>query len=144
MIVAKRFVIMAAKFIWEAQTAPGIPPFARRQGSTTTSPQLRKDNNAGFKADLGGFLFRKRIWFVGTGCPPVEFTPAAHGAILEFAGAVDRPAFVARSGDRQWWYWRGAFYWDSGNYAGLDVKALLHRRERRKMRELSTRTPSWR
>ena len=63
------FVMIAALSLMVTKT-PAIPPFARR-APTSGNPQLRQDLNAGFLHDRG-FLFRRRVWFVGTCCPPVR------------------------------------------------------------------------
>ena len=71
------FVIVAILSLVLSKT-PATPPFARRV-PTSGNPQLRQDANAGFLHDRG-FLFRKRVWFVGTCCPPVRIgAPGASG-----------------------------------------------------------------
>lgn len=125
-----------AKIWWEARTAPTVPPFARRPSSTSTSAQLRRDNDAAFFRDRGGFLFRERVWFVGTGCPPLESTPEQFGLFSTAHARAIEPVLVAHHGERQWWWWQDAYYWDSGGYAAADVKALLFRRALRQQREL--------
>jgi HNH endonuclease len=129
-------VTKVAKVWWEGSTAPAVPAFARRQASSATSPQLRKDNNAHFYRDRGGFLFRPRVWFVATGCPPIEGTPERFAALSAAHAHGAEPVRVAGHGERQWWWWQGAFYWDSGSYTAADVKALLYRREQRTQRQL--------
>jgi hypothetical protein len=56
---------------------PAIPPLARR-AATSGTPQLRQDPNARFLRDRG-FLFRRRVWFVGTCCPPTRIDGARYG-----------------------------------------------------------------
>src|SRR5450755_354565 len=51
-----------------------------RRAATSASVQLRQDPNAGFILDRG-FLFRRRVWFVGTCCPPVSANRKVAGGI---------------------------------------------------------------
>lgn len=106
---------------------PRTPPFARRAATSSTG-QLRQDQNAHFFADRG-FLFRRRQWFVATCCPPVQVSTADY---RRFSVAErDRPVPVARSGGRVWWWFEGEFYWESGRYGERDVLALIRDRQRR-------------
>lgn len=127
---------LVAKVWWEDKTAPHVPSFARRQGSTATTAQLRKDNNARFFGDRGGFLFRRRVWFVATGCPPLEASPEQFAQLAAAHARAEEPVRVAAHGERQWWWWQDAFFWDSGSYGAEDVRALLFKREQRRQREL--------
>jgi hypothetical protein len=111
---------------------PVTPAFARRSASTT-SVQLRQDPNAGFIFDRG-FLFRRRCWFVGTCCPPVRLDVRLQGELQAQHGS--RPVSVARSGGRVWWWFEGAFYWESGGYSDRDVLALIRDRQRRAAQKL--------
>jgi hypothetical protein len=111
---------------------PVTPAFARRSPSTG-SIQLRQDSNARFIFDRG-FLFRRRCWFVGTCCPPARIDVRAHGEM--HAAQSSRPVAVARSGGRVWWWFEGAFYWESGSYSERDVLALIRDRERRSAQKL--------
>lgn len=111
---------------------PVTPAFARRSPSTS-SVQLRQDPNAGFVHDRG-FLFRPRCWFVATCCPPARIDVAAHGQML--TAQRSRPCPVFRSGGRVWWWFEGAFYWESGGYSERDVLALIRDRQRRAAQKL--------
>ena len=75
-VCAIGFVLVAALSLMLAKT-PATPPFARR-AATSGSRQLRQDPNASFLYDRG-FLFRRRIWFVGTCCPPLRIDAAHYG-----------------------------------------------------------------
>jgi 5-methylcytosine-specific restriction endonuclease McrA len=125
-VCAIGFVLVAALSLMLAKT-PATPPFARR-AATSGSPQLRQDPNASFLYDRG-FLFRRRIWFVGTCCPPLRIDAAHYGHF----SAVQRqhPVVVARSGPRVWWWLEDSFYWESGSYTQRDVLALVRDRQRR-------------
>ena len=111
---------------------PRTPPFARRAASST-SPQLRHDPNARFFTDRG-FLFRRRDWFVATCCPPVRIVTASYQS-LRTAQQI-RPVPVARAGGRNWWWFEGDFYWESGRYRERDVLALIRDRQRREKQRL--------
>ena len=111
---------------------PAVPSFARR-AATSANPQLRQDLNAGFLHDRG-FLFRRRIWFTGTCCPPVRIDSSHYH---HFAAAQGQhPVPVARSGPRAWWWFEDAFYWESGGYAQRDVLALIRDRQRKAAQRL--------
>lgn len=111
---------------------PATPGFARRL-SATGSVQLRQDPNAGFIFDRG-FLFRRRCWFVGTCCPLVRIDVRVHDELSAEQGS--RPVSVTGSGGRVWWWFEGAFYWESGGYSGRDVLALIRDRQRRAAQKL--------
>ena len=120
--------------MWEAHTRPATPTFSRRTSRTPVQGMVREDGNAMVWRDHGGFLWRKRYWFVGTGCPLVELSP---GLYLELAeGQRERPVLIADAGQRQWWWFEDRFYWDSEGYEAADIEALIHLRRRRREREL--------
>jgi hypothetical protein len=106
---------------------PATPTFARRS-ATSGSPQLRQDPNAGFVQDRG-FLFRKRVWFVATCCPPLRIDASRWDQLV--LEQRQQPVSVARSGARVWWWFEDAFYWESGGYPARDVLALIRDRQRR-------------
>jgi hypothetical protein len=85
-------------------------------------------------SDSQGFLFRKRIWFEGTGCPPVRIGDER----FEQFSRLERtdPVLVAIAGDRRYWWWEGTFYWENEGYQSVDVKALVTRSRRQKERSL--------
>ncbi len=112
--------------------APAIPSFARR-APASSSPQLRQDSNARFLLDRG-FLFRRRIWFVGTCCPPVRIDTPRFSQLAASQG--QQPVSVARSGARTWWWFENAFYWESASYQQRDVLALVRDRQRRASKRL--------
>ena len=125
------FVAIAALSLVITKT-PATPAFARR-AATSANPQLRQDANAGFLQDRG-FLFRRRIWFVGTCCPPVRIDSSHYN---HFAAAQSQhPVSVARSGPRAWWWFEDSFYWESGGYAQRDVLALIRDRQRKAAQRL--------
>lgn len=112
--------------------APATPPFARRT-VTSASGQLRQDPNAGFIFDRG-FLFRRRVWFVGTCCPPARIKAGQYHHLS--AAQQQEPVVVVHSGSRVWWWFEGEFYWESGNYGRRDVLALIRYRQRRAAQRL--------
>jgi hypothetical protein len=111
---------------------PVTPPFARR-APTSSSPQLRQDANARFLVDRG-FLFRRRVWFVGTCCPPVRIDDARYNQLV--AEHRRQPAAIVRLGSRTWWWLEDSFYWESGGYQQRDVLALIRDRQRRAAKQL--------
>jgi hypothetical protein len=110
-VCAVGFVLIAALSLMVAKTS-ATPPFARR-APTSGNPQLRQDSNADFLQDRG-FLFRRRIWFVGTCCPPVRIDSSHYSHLV--AAQRQHPVSVARSGARVWWWFEDSFYWESGSY----------------------------
>lgn len=124
--------------IWEAiserKAGPMPSPFARRSSAGGMRTMLRQDHNAHFLTDHRGFLFRKRIWFEGTGCPPVRLS---NEQFERMRRAQDRePVLIAVASDRRFWWWEGALYWENEGYSSLDVKALVTRSRRQKERSL--------
>jgi len=111
---------------------PATPVFARR-AATSASVQLRQDPNAGFIYDRG-FLFRRRAWFVGTCCQPVRIDLVQYRQLG--VAQQTQPVQVARSANRVWWWFEGAFYWESGGYGERDVLALIRDRQRRSAQKL--------
>ena len=125
------FVALAALSLMITKP-PAIPSFARR-AATSANPQLRQDLNAGFLHDRG-FLFRRRIWFTGTCCPPVRIDSSHYHHFV--AVHPQHPVPVARSGPRAWWWFEDAFYWESGGYSQRDVLALIRDRQRKAAQRL--------
>jgi 5-methylcytosine-specific restriction endonuclease McrA len=130
-VCAVGFALVAALSLMLAKT-PATPAFARR-APTSGNPQLRQDPNARFLRDRG-FLFRGRVWFVGTCCPPLRIDSSHYGHFL--AVQSQHPVAVARSGPRVWWWFEDSFYWESGGYAQRDVLALIRDRQRRAAQRL--------
>lgn len=125
------FVLVAALSLLTAKP-PVTPPFARR-AATSSSPQLRQDPNALFLHDRG-FLFRSRVWFTGTCCPPLRVDSAHY---THFSAVQSQhPVTVGRSGPRVWWWFEDSFYWESGGYSQRDVLALVRDRQRRAAQRL--------
>lgn len=119
--------------VWENSSRPATPPFARIAQPRGARTQLRHDPNAKFLRDRG-FMWRRRHWFVGTGCPPVELTTERFDFLLSRHG--EDPVAVARTDFRTWWLFEGEFYWENESYESDDVKALIRQRERQKKRKL--------
>lgn len=127
---------LASAYRWEQRTPP-IPRFAQPKppsGSLRTS--LRKDGNASIEGETWRFLplKRRRYWFTGTGCPPHKLTEQQYLDISERHSA--EPVLVASIGERQYWWWGEAFYWDNGRYAPEDVRAVVLKHERQNRHEL--------
>lgn len=110
------------------------PSFARRNISTSGVDQLRPDGNADIFYDHNGFLFRKRYYFAGTGCPPVRLSHADLAELSEQQALV--PVEVAHTRQRVWWWFEDRWYWSSPNYDASDVLALIRDRERRQRAKL--------
>ena len=123
--------LVAALSLMLAKT-PATPAFARR-APTPGNPQLRQDPNARFLRDRG-FLFRGRVWFVGTCCPPLRIDSFSLRTLLgcpEPAPDACRPVRP-----RVWWWFEDSFYWESGGYTQRDVLALIRDRQRRAAQRL--------
>jgi HNH endonuclease len=125
------FVAVAGLSVTAAGT-PATPLFARR-APTSGSPQLRQDPNGQFLYDRG-FLFRRRVWFVGTCCPPVRIEVARHDQLA--SAQRQAPVAVVQSVARVWWWFEDTFYWESGSYAARDVLALVRDRQRKATQRL--------
>jgi len=125
------FVAIAALSLAITKT-PATPPFARR-AATSANPQLRQDPNAAFLQDRG-FLFRRRVWFTGTCCPPVRIDSSHYNHFV--AVQSQHPMPVARSGPRVWWWFEDSFYWESGGYTQRDALALIRDRQRKAAQRL--------
>jgi hypothetical protein len=126
-------LIALAAHVWESQTWPKTPRFARgsRPGS---SQQLREDTNATFFTDNGGFLFRRRLFFMGTACPPVRLDPAWHGRARQ--EQTQQPVPVTQWESRRFWWFNGAFYWENQGLNGPDLHALVRQRQRNAERKM--------
>lgn len=115
---------------WERRR-PEPERFAKeRAASTSLRTQLRRDVNAFIAPDDWRFLWRhdRRYWFQGTGCPPVLITRAQHAQLEQ--DQSQGPVLIATSGDRQYWWWSGQFFWDNGRYSAEDVRAVVLKNER--------------
>ena len=119
--------------IWEVQTRPGTPRFARAAGASA-SRQMREDANAKIFADRGGFLFAQRHFFVGTGCPPVLLTPDFVTDVMR--RRTTEPVLVVTMPGRRFWTYRTEWAWEYQGLTARDVMALLRDKERRRAREL--------
>ena len=118
-------VVTLAADLWERRTTPPPPPFSELAESPDDAVEVERDEHAGFWRDGRGFMWGARVWFVGTGCPPLRLRPETHARLRAWHDRDELPVFVARSGDRQWWWWRNAFYWESGDSEPEDVPALI-------------------
>jgi hypothetical protein len=123
-------LVSLAAQLWESRTALDAPAFSRINDPVDRSVELQQDPNAGFWRDSQGFLWGKRIWFAGTGCPPCQLRPDLYLRLRAWRDQGDLPVFVARARRRQWWWWRNAFFWESGDCGPGDVAALLVMLER--------------
>lgn len=127
-------VVWLVARIWEHQTWPGTPPFARPRQDSSQRNQLRNDGNARLFKDRGGFLFERRYFFVATGLPPVRLSTEFVSGIQPRAELGPLP--VATNGVRTWWQFEKGFWWENAGYQADDVLALLRERERRQKRGL--------
>jgi HNH endonuclease len=131
-IVIVAFGLLAALSLLLARRTPVTPQFARR-AATSATVQLRQDPNGSFLFDRG-FLFRRRVWFVGTCCPPARLPAEQYRQLA--TTELSQPVPVARTGGRVWWWFEGEFYWESGRYGERDVLALIRDRQRRSAKRL--------
>jgi hypothetical protein len=127
-------IVVGGLLVWWAAASgkpPATPSWAKPK--PTNSTQLRRDTNARFIQDHG-FLFRKRVWFVGTGCPPVRLNADSYQDMASEQSTM--PQHVVQGEFRSWWWFEDSIYWDSGNYSPLDVLALLRDRQRKEQQKL--------
>lgn len=104
--------------------------------AASVRPTLREDHHARLWTDRSGFLWSRRAWFCATGCPPVLVAPARYGDLIERSARAELPVWITQVGPRNWWWWQDEFYWDTGNYGAIDIKALVFKRQLRREREL--------
>ncbi len=79
-------------------------------------------------------MLRRRIWFVGSGTPPIELDRRRWPAIGD-SQAV-HPQYLVRFRERRFWYYGGVVYWTSAAYNSADVQALLNAESLRRARRL--------
>jgi len=110
--------------LWEARTAPPAPSFSLT-ADVARSGVIQRDRNAGFWRDQRGFLWDRRVWFAATGCPPCRLRPQTYRLLRAWTEESDLPVFIVRRRGRQCWWWRSAFYWESGDYSPQELRTLL-------------------
>ncbi|MEU6155526.1 hypothetical protein ABZ816_36640 [Actinosynnema sp. NPDC047251] len=110
---------------WWQRSSPETPAFARHRPSVPNA-ELLVDRNAGFFTDRG-FLFRKRHFFVATGCPPVRIADYPSLDVRR----REQPVRIARVGLRSWWWFEEGFYRESAGYRDDAVRQLVRDQERR-------------
>ncbi|MEU4807309.1 hypothetical protein [Actinosynnema sp. NPDC023587] len=110
---------------WWRGAQPETPAFAQPR-PTVPNADLLPDPNAGFFTDRG-FLFRKRHFFVATGCPPVRITDYPSLDVRR----REQPVRVARVGLRSWWWFEEGFHRESAGYRDDAVRQLVRDQERR-------------
>ena len=126
-------VVGAAASEWDERTVPETPSFARpRSGADART--LREDPNGSVLTDRGGYLFARRHWFVGTGCPPVRLSDGFAAEAAEHQ--LSEPVKVAETETRSYWWFEDRFCWENQELAARDVMALLRDRDRRRRRGL--------
>jgi hypothetical protein len=118
---------------WDDRTAPDTPSFARpRKGADAST--LREDPNGSVLSDRGGYLFGRRHWFVGTGCPPLRLRSSFAAQASERQRT--EPVQVAATETRTYWWFEDRFCWENQGLESRDVMALLRERDRRRRRGL--------
>ena len=121
-VAAAAAVVVARRRSW-----PQTPAFARPR--PVTSPGgLAPDPNAGFFT-YRRFGFRKRHFFVGTGCPPVLVADFPSLDVLR----REQPVRIARHGIRVWWWFEDEFYREAVGLGADDVRAWVRERERKRL-----------
>ncbi|TQM80980.1 hypothetical protein FHX81_3340 [Saccharothrix saharensis] len=120
-------VVVAVVVAVRRRSWPETPAFARPR--PVTSPGgLVPDPNAGFFTDRG-LAFRKRYFFVGTGCPPVLVVDFPSLDVLR----REQPVRIARYGIRVWWWFGDEFYREAVGLGADDVRAWVRERERKRL-----------
>lgn len=133
-LVGALVAVSAGERVWERNTWPDTPAFARPRTTGASTRMLREDANGALLHDRRGFLFAPRTFFVATGLPPVRLSDDTVDSLGE--GEDPSPVLLADDGRRRWWAVGGAFYWENAGYSPRDVHALVAKRERRHEREL--------
>lgn len=126
-------VVWFLALVWEDKTRPAAPRFSKAP-PPSTSRQMREDGNAMILTDRLGFLFEKRYFFVGTGCPPVRLR-ADFIDNLKTSRHI-QPVMVATTSTRRYWAYQDRFVWENQGLEARDVMAMLHDKDRRHDREL--------
>lgn len=126
-------LVLFVALVWEDKTTP-VGPRLCKAAPPSSSRQLREDGNARIHVDRLGFLFEKRYFFFGTGCPPVRLSS-------EFVGALTtlrqfEPVLVATTSARRYWMHQDRFAWENQGLGARDVMAILHDKDRRAYRDL--------
>lgn len=118
---------VAAVVVVRRRSWPQTPAFARPR--PVTSPGgLAADPNAGFFTHRR-FAFRKRHFFVGTGCPPVLVADFPSLDVLRW----EQPVRIARYGIRVWWWFEDEFYREAAGLGADDVRAWVREWERKRL-----------
>jgi 5-methylcytosine-specific restriction endonuclease McrA len=132
-LVGAYVVLVVVERVWEGATWPDTPKFAK-PGRQLTSSQLREDRNARFLSDRRGFLFRRRTFFIATGCPPIEVDADWHVEAQQ--RQKTQPVPVGRGDSRRYWWFGGEFFWENRNLSAGDLHALLRQRQRSAERKI--------
>ena len=96
---------------WDGLVEGSLPSVAVGRAWQTSGgrKQLRQDGNAYIFTDRGGILFRERIWFIGSGTPPLRLSSAQFERKARFQ--TEDPVPVGRHRDRRYWWYRDEFFW---------------------------------
>ncbi len=126
-------VVIACYTGYRSFQRPATPSFARPRSAGASGNQFRQDNNARFLIDRNGFLFQRRVYFVGTGCPPTRLSTPTFDRLS--TGQRHKPQCVV-AGNRRWWWFEDDFYWSTPSYGGDDMLALIRDRQRKEQARL--------
>ena len=113
---------------------PATSSYARSRPPNTSVNQVKVDPRAGFINDRSGFLFRRRFFFVGTGCPPTRIEQQAIDGMS--ACRHQTPQHIVVTTRRNWWWFEDSFYRATPQYARDDILALVRDRQRRERAKL--------
>ena len=132
LLPAIALVVAIVAVLWDINV-PDAPRFTRGSAPSATR-QFREDANAAIVADRNSFLFAKRWFFIGTGCPPVRLKP-------EFVAEARQrkevePVLVAYTPSRRYWCFQDRWVWENQGLESRDVLALLRERDRKQARNL--------
>lgn len=125
-------VVAVVAVFWDSNV-PNAPRFTKSQPPSATR-QFREDSNAAIVADRNGYLFAKRWYFIGTGCPPVRLKPEFVSEAMQRKEA--EPVLVAFTPHRRYWCFQGRWVWENQGLEPRDVLALLRERDRKQARNL--------
>jgi hypothetical protein len=94
---------------------------------------LRTDRKAGFVTEGAWFWRRHRFQAGGL----ASERPVGRHALAELEQLQrEQPVALIQAEGRQWWWFRGCFYWEDDELTAADVMALVVERERRRQRKL--------
>jgi 5-methylcytosine-specific restriction endonuclease McrA len=94
---------------------------------------LRTDRKAGFITE-GAWFWKRHRFQAASNAAAKALRPRALAELER--RQREQPVALIEAEGRQWWCYRGCFYWEDDGLSAHDVMALVVQRERRKQRTL--------